>query len=441
MDLITPLGVAAGVPYVALVLLGLKFERRQWFLKLAALATVLTIIGLFLSESYAVLWIVLLNRLYALLAIWIVAILLYMYKGESIRFREAFRSSTNGHVVSDEKGFILAVNPAMENIFGYTDKELIGKNITILMPEKNGMEHDVYMHNYLTTGHKRIIGVGRELVAKHKDGHLFPIHLGIGELKRRRQRNFLASISDMTEIKRAQAAAEEASIAKSQFLANMSHELRTPLNAVIGFSEIIKNQEVSELGDEKIHEYNEIIHTAGKHLLTMINDVLDISRTEVGAIKLNLTPVDLNALLRSAINTCLVKIRENETEVELEFDDKIELALLDSKLLTQVLINLIHNASKFTHKGKITVSAELLDPHHICIKVKDTGIGIPEDHLEKIFERFSMVDNAMSRNHSGAGLGLSLVQNLCAVMHAKIGVKSKLDKGTEFNVVLPYKEA
>nr|WP_250646673.1 PAS domain-containing sensor histidine kinase [Pseudemcibacter aquimaris] len=364
-----------------------------------------------------------------------------MYKGESLRFREAFRSSTNGHVVSDDKGIILAVNPAMERIFGYTEEELMGENITILMPKKNGMEHSVYMDSYIQTGHKRIIGIGRELVAKHKDGHLFPIHLGIGELKRKRQRNFLASISDMTEITRAQAAAEEANIAKSQFLANMSHELRTPLNAVIGFSEIIKGQTISDLGEERVHEYNDIIHTAGTHLLTMINDILDISRTEVGAIKLNLTPVDLNTLLRSAINTCLVKMKENETESELVFDDNIKMGLFDSKLLTQVLINLIHNASKFTHKGKITVSAELVGGNSVCLKVNDTGIGIPEDHLERIFERFAIVDNAMSRNHGGAGLGLSLVQNLCTIMNAEVSVKSEINKGTEFTVMVPYKEA
>jgi signal transduction histidine kinase len=230
--------------------------------------------------------------------------------------------------------------------------------------------------------------------------------------------------------------AEEASRMKSEFLANMSHELRTPLNGIIGFSELIRD----EAADDETRENADIIEKSSRHLLELVNSILDIAKIEAGAMTLAVRPVKLAALVSEA-----AAIHQSAAQakgiglVNRIGEDCPETIQADPLRLRQILHNLLSNAVKFTEKGEVSLSVERM-PDHVLFKVADTGAGIPEDMLHAIFEKFRQVDSFLTRSHSGTGLGLTLARHLVELMGGTIGVESTLGKGTVFHFTLPYQQ-
>jgi len=225
---------------------------------------------------------------------------------------------------------------------------------------------------------------------------------------------------------------------KSEFLAAMSHELRTPLNSILGFAQLLELGNQGELAERQLR-YVENIKTSGDHLLTLIDGVLDLSKVETGGIELGPELINLEEMLKVTITNLEPLATAKNLRLELACDQGI-LIEADPFRLTQILLNLVSNAIKFTYQGQVKLSAQT-SADTVLITVSDTGIGIPDDQLESIFEAFVQVDGGNHRHEGGTGLGLALTKHLVELMGGQIGVKSTLGQGSVFTVTLPAKQA
>lgn len=229
---------------------------------------------------------------------------------------------------------------------------------------------------------------------------------------------------------------KEADRLKSEFMANMSHELRTPLNAIIGFSELLLDGidgEVSEVQSTDLTH----IHDSGVHLLGIINDILDLSKIEAGKMDLLKEDVDLSGIVGGVVSVAKTLIKGKDIKIVSKIDERLPMMTADGKRLKQVILNLISNAAKFTEEGEITIKAEPVGNGHILISVQDTGIGIKEEDLPKVFEKFRQIDMSSTRNKGGTGLGMAITKRLVEMHGGSIWLTSKVGVGTTFFVKLP----
>lgn len=575
-----------------------------------------------------------------------------LFKSMSSIFRQAEDRAANLHGIVttahdgilsiDERGIVTSFNPAASGIFGYDAGDVIGENVSMLMSGADHNDHDAYVRNYLETGQKKIIGIGREVRGRRKDGSLFPLDLSISEMSISGRRAFTGIVRDISErnqaeelaekrsvqlalinsiavganeiedldefiqlcvdriceftgwpvghvyrvegeeerllqstdiwhledperfknfqkiteetslalgvglpgrvansgkpdwivdvtldsnFPRAQKAedigvhgasafpvnvggecvmvlefysssveeidqellsaiaatseqisrrverertaqelrrareesqeaefsavsasvrAEAANLAKSDFLDNMSHELRTPLNGMLGFADMLESESLGPLGNEQYAEYVKIIGNSGRHLLSVINDVLDYSKIETGKIELDPVPFDLSQLTEGVVELLAASAHEKRIDIGCFIDPEVPTALTgDQSRLRQILLNLMGNAVKFTESGgvRLEVSLETDTGCNTCLRfeISDTGIGI-EDHVqEKLFEKFIQADASTTRKFGGSGLGLAISKHLVSLMGGEIGVVSELGSGSVFwfTAVLP----
>jgi CheY-like chemotaxis protein/two-component sensor histidine kinase len=226
--------------------------------------------------------------------------------------------------------------------------------------------------------------------------------------------------------------------AKSAFLANMSHELRTPLNAIIGYSEMLE-EDVAEAGGQIARDLRKI-HTAGHHLLGLINDILDLSKIEAGKMELLAEPFVLDDLLQDVVATVRPLVNKNGNTLVLDAQYGQGLMIGDQMKIRQILLNLLSNAAKFTHQGRITLkitTEQSLSASEVVFEVDDTGIGMSEEQCSRLFQEFMQADSSTTRKYGGTGLGLALTQRLCQLMGGTIKVTSVPNKGSTFYVHLP----
>lgn len=240
----------------------------------------------------------------------------------------------------------------------------------------------------------------------------------------------------------AQKNAEEAANIKQQFMANMSHEIRTPMNAIIGFNDRLSKTSLDEIQKE----YVSAVKTSGENLLSIVNDILDFSKIEAGMVKIEEIPFNLHDLLDSVRIMFVDQANKKHIRLHTTIQDDVPKFILgDPTRLTQILINLIGNALKFTEQGHVDIHVNLIPSSEkeieIQFQVKDTGIGISEDQISEIFERFTQEKSDTSRIYGGTGLGLSIVKKLVELQSGKISVKSKKNNGSEFTFTIPYKKA
>jgi signal transduction histidine kinase len=236
------------------------------------------------------------------------------------------------------------------------------------------------------------------------------------------------------------AQAEYANKTKSQFLANMSHELRTPLNSVIGFSDILLNEVKGELNDSQ-KKYVTNINKGGKHLLDLINSILDLSKIEAGKLELVYENFNLYFVFSEIESIILPQAQKKSIDLEIEIQDEGIEINADKSKIKQAIFNLLSNAIKFTDKnGKISMSARKVDRDFVEVAVKDTGIGIPDDKLDKIFDPFMQADASTSRKYGGTGLGLPLVKKYIEKHAGQIWVESEVGKGSTFTFTIPMEK-
>ena len=245
--------------------------------------------------------------------------------------------------------------------------------------------------------------------------------------------------ASIEEAKKARAIAEEASKAKSTFLANMSHELRTPMNAIIGYSEMLI-EEAEDLGEDDFIPDLQKIQGAGKHLLGLINDILDISKIEAGRMELYIESFEIKPLIEEVVSMIQPLVENNNNQLEIKISDNLGTMQSDILKVRQNLFNLLSNACKFTENGTITLIVDCYnndDLDWLKFKVNDTGIGISEKQLKKLFRSFTQADASTTRKYGGTGLGLAITRQFCEMMGGMIDVESELGKGSTFTISLP----
>ncbi|MGM0767665.1 MAG: PAS domain S-box protein [Pseudomonadota bacterium] len=361
------------------------------------------------------------------------------------RLRSIINSAIDGIVVIDGKGVIQEFSPAAESIFGYKVGEIMGSNISRLVPSPHKEQHDAYIERYLETRESTVVGSSREVFGERKDGTLFPLYLAVSETPIRDRLFFTAIVRDITrtketerELQSARERAEAANRAKSAFVANMSHEIRTPMNAILGFSELLIN--TANLAPEARREA-EIIWSASQSLLAIIDDILDLSKLEAGRMSLETMSFHLPSLVHDAISMLSTKAADKGIEIRLQIDRGItEKVSGDPTRVRQVVLNLLSNAVKFTHSGSVTIRVSQKEDRTF-IRIADTGVGMSEEQIACIFEPFSQADESITRRFGGTGLGLSICKQLVERMSGHIYVESTLNKGTLFTVELPLPPA
>ncbi len=340
-------------------------------------------------------------------------------------------------VALDANNNIKTCNPAFQRLFGYSLSEMLGRDLDSLINTEGTLPEALQYTEGALIG--PVHGVGRRT---RKDGSPVDVEvLGVPVFVEGERIGLMALYHDVTELLQARRDAEAASSAKSQFLASMSHELRTPLNAIIGYSEMILEEAETSATGEFSGDVRRI-HTAGKHLLSLINDVLDLSKIEAGKMEIYPESFDVAAMLDDVVNTArpLAATRGNA----LSADARGELGMMHSDLtkVRQMLLNLLSNACKFTEKGSVRLVARRVcgsgpGLDSMIFEVADTGIGMTPEQLTRIFDAFSQAEASTARRFGGTGLGLAITKRFCTMLDGDLGVESRPGAGTTFSLRLP----
>ncbi|WP_445245612.1 response regulator [Microcoleus sp. OTE_8_concoct_300] len=381
---------------------------------------------------------------------------------EKISYRSIFENAVEGIFQTTPTGRYLRANRALAEIYGY-------ESSAQMLAELTDINRQFYVDPNRRAEFMAELGAVRQ-VSKfesqvyRRDGSTIWISENARSIcdESGRVLYYEGTVQDITAGKLAESslhqaleAAESANRAKSTFLANMSHELRTPLNAIIGYSEML-TEEAEELGDEAFVPDLEKIRSAGKHLLSMIDDILDISKIEAGRMDLYLETFDIHALIESAVATARPLVEKNGNTVEVYCRDNLDTMHADMTKVRQVLLNLLSNAAKFTQNGKIAIGVERIkneqlkminqeessqilisNSEFLSFRVADTGIGMTKEQLQRVFQPFTQADASTTRKYGGTGLGLAISQRFCQMMGGSIEASSTLGSGTTFTVLLP----
>jgi len=359
-------------------------------------------------------------------------------------FRTMTETAQDAVITMNDEGIIMYWNRAAEQIFGYGRDEVLGRNLhDLLAPERYRSSHLAALPLFRETGAGAAVGKTLELFALRRDGSEFPVELSLSAVKLREHWTALGILRDVTDRKKAEASlvqakqeAEAASRAKSDFLAGMSHEIRTPMNAIIGMADLLQETDLNMDQDK----YVTVLKNAGEHLLELINEILDLSKVEAGRIELQPAVFNLHELMEKISEEMAVRAFGKGLELTCRVAPQVPAFVEgDPVRLKQILVNLLGNAVKFTDHGSIAVEVRPAGPMggvgettEILFRVADTGIGIPEDKRDLIFENFTQADSSITRKYGGTGLGLAITKRLVELMGGKIGLESEEGKGSIF---------
>ncbi len=378
--------------------------------------------------------------------------------------RSLIESNIDALMTTDPRGVITDVNKQTEALTGCTRDELIGSPFKNYFTDSRRAE----------AGINRVLSEGKvtnyELTARARDGKLTVVSYNATTFhdRDRRLQGVFAAARDVTELKRFEQALrqknvelEDASRMKSEFLATMSHELRTPLNAIIGFSEVLRDGLLGEM-TPKQRGYIGDIFSSGTHLLSLINDILDLSKIEAGKMTLDLESVPIASSFANSFSIIREKAALRQVRLKMDASESLESVQADARKLKQIVYNLLSNAVKFTERGEVTLRARRVDrsaagqlsgpwagrtfplapspfSEFLEIAVSDTGIGIPQERMESLFQPFNQIDSTLARRFEGTGLGLAMVKLLAELHDGTVAVQSELGQGSRFTVWLPFR--
>jgi PAS domain S-box-containing protein len=358
--------------------------------------------------------------------------------------RSILDTATDGVVVVERDGRIESLNRSAEALFGYEAHELTGRPfVDLFAPESHRAALD-YLDGLALNGVASVLNDGREVIGRVRQGGLIPLFMTMGRIAEGTEK-FCAVFRDITQWKRAEEdllnakrQAERASSAKSDFLAKISHEIRTPLNAIIGFSEVMMDESFGPIGTERYREYLRDIHASGGHLISLINDLLDLSKIEAGKLDLTFTSVNLNELVRQCVAMMQPQANQQRIIIRTSLSPTLPSVVVDARSIRQIVLNLLSNSIKFTTAGgQVIVSTALTEPGEAVLRVRDTGIGMSEKEIETALEPFRQLATSARWGSGGTGLGLPLTKALAEANRATFSIKSAVNAGTLVEITFP----
>jgi PAS domain S-box-containing protein len=369
-------------------------------------------------------------------------------KKEEIRIQSdaILKNIPNIVLVSSKKGEVIFASPSVEKTLGFPFEEIKGNNWwkKTYVSKNKAEEAKEAILNYVFKGEKSFVEILKQKI-KTKNG----TDIWIGwEFSKGANGSFISIGKDITdriiseiELKKAKEEAEESVKVKNEFLSNMSHEIRTPLNAIIGFTDLLLETKLTQ----EQREHLETMHNSGEILLTLINNVLDLSKLESNKFNIEKIPFNLNRTLNEVVKLMKVKAQEKEILLNLNISPNVpEEVVSDSNRISQILLNLIGNAIKFTDKGSVTVTVNKIEENDksavISFEIKDTGIGIVSNKINSVFGAFTQAKSDTSRIYGGTGLGLTIVKRLITLLNGQIKVESVFGKGSTFTMTLPLEK-
>ena len=351
----------------------------------------------------------------------------------------------DGIVTLDAGGFIKNFSAGAEAIFGFRSAEVIGKPFSLVLEANSASIFDEYLGGLSGRGLASVFNDGREVNGVVKQGGQVPLFMTLGRIGGEGKSSaYCAVLRDITAFKRSEAelraakdAAESASRHKSEFLARVSHELRTPLNAIMGFSDLMRSGRYGEIGNERYRGYLNDIHNSGTHLLSMINDLLDLSKIESGKLELNFTAVSIADCFNDAQRLLQDQATRARVVMRKSFAPDLPRVVADQQALKQILVNLLSNAIKYTDAGGQVVASARLDEYGaLALSLQDTGIGMGQAELDRALKPFMRVET-LGRERPGTGLGLPLTKALVEANRASFKITSEPGKGTRVEITFP----
>jgi PAS domain S-box-containing protein len=353
-------------------------------------------------------------------------------------------TASDGVVLLDRRGFVVSASEGAQALFGYGANELAGRPLSELLASESVEAAYDSLSSAAGDGGAGRRGHGREVIGRPRQGGPRHLFMTIGAMSDGSDKVCVAfrdvgqwkrAAEELTQAKRQ---AEQASAAKSDFLARVSHEIRTPLNAIIGFSEVMMEERFGPVGNERYREYLKDIHTSGGHLLSLVNDLLDLSKIEAGKLELSFASVSLNALTQQCVAIMQPQANRERIIIRTSLPSTVPQIVADARSVRQIVLNLLSNSIKFTGAGgQVIVSTALNDDGEVALRVRDTGIGMSEKDLAAALEPFRQLATSVNGAAGGTGLGLPLTKALAEANRARFHIKSAPKAGTLVEIAFP----